>query len=483
MTQRVNKEIETYDLKQLPLDNKWMNSIPANVANRRQILPILKLNGRIHVACSDLNNVQGLQFAKNHFKEEITPILVEAAQLREKIKELNLSATRVDQDLDSTVQASNDIFEVAQSRGASDIHIDVDKEYAMIRFRIDGLIEDYQKLTLAEYQPLMSRLKILAKMDIAEKRFPQDGYIKYESANSKLELRAATLPTKYGEKMTLRLMNMGSASLSLEKIGMLPEDLVTMEMQLAKPHGIILLTGPTGSGKSTTLYSALVRTMNGKQPNIITIEDPVEYDLENVSQVQVDNEKITFADALKSVLRHDPDIIMVGEIRDAETASIAIKAAITGHLVLSTLHTNSAPSVITRLIDMGVESFLLAATLRLAVAQRLVRKLCSQCSAESTIHKQQAFALGNLKLEGEKCREAIGCIYCAGKGYTGRLGLFEMLEVTPEITQLVSQKANESAINEMMKKQGGNTLMEDGVKKILTGHTSISEVLKVCTVD
>jgi type II secretory ATPase GspE/PulE/Tfp pilus assembly ATPase PilB-like protein len=473
------------DMSQVKVDLFWSSKINPTVAIRRQVLPFLLMDGKLHVACADINSPNALRAIEQASEYPLTVLAAEPESLKKAIKKIygnKISTVSVKQDGDETRQLSASILDAAILMQASDIHIDPDKNDLSIRFRIDGKLVEHRTLEMSTFSSLMSRLKVISGMDIAEKRSPQDGYIKYESTLSEttVEMRAATLPTKYGEKMTLRLMSMNAHSVTLEKLGFKSDELSLLERVLDKPHGMILITGPTGSGKSTTLYSGLIKLKKEKPCNIITIEDPVEFDLTGVNQIEIDHQKLTFPSVLKSVLRHDPDVVMVGEMRDRETAEIAIKASMTGHLVLSTLHTNSAPGAITRLIDMGVEPFLVAATVELVVAQRLVRKLCEHCRVEREITAKEAFQLRNSKLEGQSCFDSKGCIYCGGHGYSGRIGLFELLPVNDILARHITDGVTEVDIRSYMKGQGYNTLLEDGSNKITEGITSILEVINAC---
>ncbi|MBL8829112.1 MAG: type II/IV secretion system protein, partial [Planctomycetaceae bacterium] len=298
-----------------------------------------------------------------------------------------------------------------------------------------------------------------------------------------IDVRVATLPTKYGERMTLRLLALQTTALTLERLGMSPHDLGCFEELINKPHGMILLTGPTGSGKSTTLYAALRKLIAQEQWNIVTIEDPIEYAIAGVAQVEVDSaDKVSFGKALRSVLRHDPDIVMIGEIRDRETADVAIKASLTGHLVLSTLHTNSAASVITRLTDMGVDRYLTAATVRLAVAQRLVRRLCQHCRRERTMTPAEAIALGRPEAAGTTVFEPSGCLYCANRGYVGRLGLFELLPVDETLARSVAEGADEAELMRHARAANIPQLTDDALQKLHAGLTTVREALSAVTV-
>lgn len=316
-------------------------------------------------------------------------------------------------------------------------------------------------------------------MDIAEKRSAQDGRLTtyVGSSRQRIEVRAASLPTRFGERMTLRVLGSQSTDLTLQSLGMSKEDLRVFSTATQRPHGLILLTGPTGSGKSTTLYAAIQQLLSSQGLNVITVEDPIEYEIQGASQVEVDSaDKVNFSKALRSILRHDPDVVMIGEIRDEETADTAIKAALTGHLVFSTVHTNTSAGVVTRLTDMGVQPFLVAATLRLAVAQRLVRKLCPVCRQARPITLEESLILGQPRLDGLTCFDPKGCVTCAGKGYSGRIGLFEILECSAELSKLIANGTSEADIAEEARQRGGRTLLDDGLSKILDGTTTVAEV-------
>jgi type IV pilus assembly protein PilB len=322
-------------------------------------------------------------------------------------------------------------------------------------------------------------------MDIAEKRAPQDGRFshKFGPTNQSLDIRVATLPTKFGERMTLRLLALQTESLTLERLGMSPRDLACFGEAIDRPHGMILLTGPTGSGKTTTLYAGLRKLIAHEDWNIVTIEDPIEYAISGVAQVEVDSgDKVSFGKALRSVLRHDPDVVMIGEIRDQETADVAIKASLTGHLVLSTLHTNSAASVLTRLSDMGVDRYLTAATVRLAVAQRLVRRLCSHCRQERPLTEAEARALDRPEAVGTTVFEPKGCLYCANRGFVGRLGLFELLPVDEDLARAIARGAEEPEIIAYAREHKVPRLVDDALEKLTGGLTTVKEALSAVSV-
>lgn len=372
----------------------------------------------------------------------------------------------------------------AVKQRASDIHIEPFEKFIRVRFRIDGTLHELPRPPLKWKHGIVARVKILARLDIAERRLPQDGHIKMkikEGGKERLiDFRVSTLPVKHGEKVVLRILDKSNLTLDLEKLGFEKEALEKFMYAITRPYGIVLVTGPTGSGKTTTLYSAL-SILNKPDVNIMTAEDPVEYDFPGLNQVQIREDiGLTFAAALRSFLRQDPDIIMVGEIRDEETASIAVKAALTGHLVLSTLHTNDAPSTITRLIDMGIPPYLVADSLVLIQAQRLVRKLCPKCKKpyKPSPDELRAVGLEPQDLEGKTVyRKGDGCEVCRGSGYKGREGIYEVMLITPEIREMILNRRPIAEIREKAREQGMLTLREAAMLKFLRGITSLEEVL------
>lgn len=372
------------------------------------------------------------------------------------------------------------LFQAVKER-ASDIHIEPFQKELKVRYRIDGIL--YQRLDPPKrYQSAMvSRLKVMAKLDIAEKRLPQDGRIPIKIADKDIDIRVSIIPTTFGERVVLRLLDKQSLLLGMGEIGLFPDQHQILQDLISRSNGILLVTGPTGSGKTTTLYAALSQ-INSPDKNIITIEDPVEYQLWGIGQIQV-NPKIglTFAHGLRSVLRHDPDVILVGEIRDAETAEIAIQAALTGHLVFSTLHTNDAASAATRLVDMEIEPFLVASVVRAIVAQRLIRVICSECKegyVPEPVLLQEA-AITTEQLKGGLVYRGKGCATCSETGYRGRTGIYEILLVSEAIRQLVMKKADSASIGRQAVEEGMRTLRQDGARKIIEGITTLEEVLRV----
>lgn len=379
------------------------------------------------------------------------------------------------------IKLVNHIMYQAVKRGASDVHIEPSEKEVRVRYRIDGVL--YTALTPPKrlQAALISRVKVMANLNIAEKRQPQDGRIAIKIADRSIDLRVSVLPVTYGERVVMRLLDKTKTFGMLSSLGMSERDFKVLEHAISQPNGILLLTGPTGSGKTSTLYSILSE-LNTPEVNIITVEDPVEYQMKGIAQVQVkESIGLTFAAALRSILRQDPDIVMIGETRDHETAQIAIQSALTGHLVLSTLHTNSAAATVTRLIDMGIEPFLIASTISAVVAQRLVRRLCETCKKP---YKPTADILRQVGLTEADARsvtfyQAIGCDACMNLGYKGRLAIFEVMQMTQAIMRLTLARAETSQIQEQARKDGMSLLLEDGVRKVKMGLTTIEEVLSV----
>ncbi len=383
------------------------------------------------------------------------------------------------------IKLVNSILYQAAKRGASDIHVEPFEKELSVRYRIDGVMYTVMTPPKRLQGALISRIKIMANLNIAEKRLPQDGRIDLKVAGKAIDIRVSVLPVAFGERVVMRLLDKSRSFAKLADIDFSERDYKVMEESISKPNGIIYITGPTGSGKTTTLYSILGE-LNKPEVNIITVEDPVEYQMAGIGQVQV-REKVglTFAAALRSILRQDPDIIMIGETRDQETAQIAIQSALTGHLVLSTLHTNSAPATITRLIDMGVEPFLIASSIHLAMAQRLVRKLCPNCKKVYTPSEQLLNSIGLSKKDAQSITfyEAIGCDECSQTGYRGRLALFELMSMTPGIARLTMERADTAQLRRQAQSDGMTLLVQDGLRKIKQGLTTIEEVLSVATIE
>jgi type IV pilus assembly protein PilB len=379
----------------------------------------------------------------------------------------------------SVIQLVHRVIKEGVERGASDIHFEPQEDEMRVRYRIDGVLQEAATVPASAIPAVTSRIKILSDLDIAERRIPQDGRISLEVSDKPIDLRVATLPASYGEKVVMRILDQSKVMIQLEQLGMLPQALERFTKAFGQAHGAVLVTGPTGSGKSTSLYGAL-NQLNTIEKHIITIEDPVEYQLQGITQVQVNNKAgLTFASGLRSMMRADPDIIMVGEIRDRETAQIAIEAALTGHLVLSTLHTNDAPGAITRLIEMGVEPFLVGSAVDCVVAQRLARLLCEECKQRTTITSEVMRANGfNVGLDLE-AYEPVGCARCGGSGYKGRIGLYEVMWVSDAIRSLAVSREPAETIMHAAVHEGMMRLREDGLEKVRRGMTSIAEIARV----
>ena len=401
----------------------------------------------------------------------------------------NLDAKADAIDLAVIAQAANDnaVVELVQSilmiairDKASDVHFEPFEDEFKLRYRIDGVLYEMQEIPKGLATALVSRVKVMSKLDIAERRLPQDGRIELHLGEAPVDLRVAVLPTMFGESVVLRVLDRSNVQLSLDKVGLREDDLERFRLLINKPNGIVVVTGPTGSGKTTTLYAAL-NELNSVDVKILTAEDPVEYDVEGLIQCQVNTEQeLTFAKLLRSFLRQDPDIILVGEIRDLETAQIAIQASLTGHLVLTTLHTNDAPSTILRLVDLGVETFLLTATIEAVVAQRLVRRVCSKCKEFFTPTEEQLMelALRPADVEGRKFARGRGCETCMKSGYKGRMALFEIMTMDDELRELVIKQASTRVLRTEARKRGMRTLRESGLLGIYDGQTTIDEVVR-----
>jgi type IV pilus assembly protein PilB len=491
---------EPLDMDQVRIDPAWALKIPAALALRRLVLPFASVSGVVYVACQDLQDRSALEAVERSVRLPICPQTADPASLRRALNRIfgnaaaggaptvrrgSDAAAAGDPDNEGAMALCDELMHVAMVRQASDIHIDPEEKHVQVRLRVDGVLERFRMLPNAALSGLISRFKVLGGMDIAEKRAPQDGRFTYRlgSTGQAVDVRLASLPTKYGERMTVRLLALQTDSLTLERLGMSPADLTCFLQAIEKPHGMILLTGSTGSGKTTTLYAALRRLIGQRELNVVTIEDPIEYEIAGVAQVEVDSaDKVTFGKALRSVLRHDPDVVMIGEIRDRETADVAIKSALTGHLVFSTLHTNTAPSAVTRLADMGVDRYLIAATIRLAVAQRLVRRLCPRCRQPRELIEAEAVALGNPQAAGATVYEPGGCLYCADRGFVGRIGLFEMMPVDEALSRQVAAGADEGTIVAEIRRRKVPRLVDDALAKICAGEATVREVLAAATV-
>jgi type II secretory ATPase GspE/PulE/Tfp pilus assembly ATPase PilB-like protein len=380
------------------------------------------------------------------------------------------------------VEICNELMEIAYERNASDIHIDPEENITLVQLRVDGVLETLRKMPKSLHSPIISRFKILSRMDIAERRMAQDGrfFQCLGPQQRRIHIRAASLPTTHGERLTLRLLAVETEQLTLNKLGMSELATRTFATYTAQRQGMILLSGPTGSGKSTTLYAALRHRMANHPGRFITVEDPVEFDIVGVAQIEVDTaDKVRFDTVLRNILRSDPDVIMIGEIRDLGSADVAIKAALTGHLVFSSIHTNSASGVVTRLIDMGLEPFQVAATVRLCIAQRLARRLCQHCRQPRKLAAPEAAAIGRPEAANATVFEPKGCDRCKGRGYQGRIGLFELLPIDEDLARRIVEGASEAEISRRAREKKIPGLRDDAAAKLLAGVTSFDEIIAV----
>ncbi|HEY1098563.1 MAG TPA: type II secretion system ATPase GspE [Myxococcota bacterium] len=388
-----------------------------------------------------------------------------------------------DDDEAPIIRLVNSLFSQAVKERSSDIHIEPFETSMLVRFRVDGVLKEIVKPPKRFQNTILSRVKIMAGLNIAEKRLPQDGRIRLKIAGKDIDVRVSTVPTTYGERIVMRLLDRSSVLRDLDAIGFSPRNYAVMSQLINKSHGIILVTGPTGSGKTSTLYACLAK-INSPDLNILTIEDPVEYQLKGIGQVQVQAKiGLTFAGGLRSFLRQDPDVIMVGEIRDKETAEIAVQASLTGHLVMSTVHTNDAPGAVTRLVDMGVEPFLVASSLIGVLAQRLVRTICPKCSEEYVPTAEEVRSVGLDPRRVTTFRRGRGCSNCQGSGYRGRLGIYELMLIDEEVRKLILQNVDSGTLKNKARDKGMRTLLEDGVDKVLAGVTTCEEVTRVTQED
>ena len=436
-----------------------------------QIEPVIATPRDITTAIDKyFGNTEAMKVAEKFVKERKEQF----AERRKEEEEANADVSNA-----PVVQLVNKIIEQAERQRSSDIHIEALEDHVRVRFRIDGVLKKTMEYDIALLNAIVARIKIIGGMDISEKRKPQDGRITSVVDNVEYDIRVSVLPTVYGEKVVMRLTQKKALNRDKKDLGLAPDELVQFDRILQHPHGIILVTGPTGSGKSTTLYTALSE-LNTEDVNIITVEDPVEANVDGINQVQVNNKAdMTFANALRSILRQDPDIIMIGEIRDNETAEIAVKASITGHLVVSTLHTNSSASTITRLEDMGVEPYLIADSVIGVIAQRLVRRLCPKCKKSRMATEVDLEALGLPEDREAVVYEPVGCHMCNNTGYYGRIGVYEIMEITPELKEIISKHGNANEIKEVALQQGMRTLHMSAAKYVLSGVTSISEMKRI----
>ncbi len=491
------------------IDPALLPLVGEDEAERLCVIPMFKVRDTLTVAMAEPQNLPTIDRLRQLTGCRIRPVLALEPNILEFVKKYAGGDVDVDEFLTSLVDANVDVIEhervdegpttdldkmvegspvinlvnvallTAIKDKASDIHIEPSKAGTRVRYRIDGVLRDLMKPPPGMHAAIVSRIKVIGKMDIAEKRLPQEGRVRIVAEGRDIDLRVSSMPTLLGEKLVVRILDKANLHVKLEDLGFRPENLLVFESILKQPHGLVLVTGPTGSGKTTTLYSAL-DLIRSPELNIITVEDPVEYQLDLINQVQV-NERVgmTFARALRTILRQDPDVIMVGEIRDEETARVAVQAALTGHLVLATLHTNDAPGAIARLLDMNIESYLLASALNGVVAQRLSRTVCPGCASKYYPTEQVMADAGLLEHTGKTFRRGAGCQQCHNSGFQGRMGIYEVMPVTPAMRRMVHRAAPSHELREKCREQGSLSLREEGVILAMEGKSSLEEVLRV----
>jgi len=496
-------DLDFVELIDYPVDRSAVTMVPAAVCRRHKVLPIGVRDGSLILAMEDPGDVFAIDDVRAGLRMGVDPVVAEKNDLRAAIDrylraddELNdLTSTLEEERAHETaaditdgpdddvpiVRFVNLLVSQAITDHASDIHIEPSETDVRIRYRIDGVLHEMQPAPKAIQNGVISRLKIMSEIDIAERRKPQDGRMSVRHGGRQIDLRVATLPTVWGEKVVMRILDNSNTSMSLRDLNLLERNFDVYAESYSKPYGMILVTGPTGSGKSTTLYTTL-NAVARPEINVITVEDPVEYRMKGINQVQVNPKAgLTFASALRSILRSDPDVVLLGEIRDHETAQIAIEASLTGHLVLSTLHTNDAPSAITRLTEMGIEPFLVGSAIDCVVAQRLARRLCDRCKTPTAYSPLQ---LAHLKFrvgpdENPTVYQPVGCQQCSNTGYRGRIALHEVMSVSEEIERLAVSRASSAEIGRVAREQGMLSLRQDGWEKAKLGLTSVEEILRV----
>jgi type IV pilus assembly protein PilB len=510
-------KVPSVDLAGMEIDDAVVKIIPADIARKYTIFPVTKAGATVTVAMIDPTNVFAMDDVKFMTGYKVEPVVASETSIRaaidryygsthaielkkvmedlseesggdlevlEEEEDLDLATLEEESEQAPVVKLVNIVLTDAIKRGASDIHIEPYEKDYRVRYRIDGILYEMMHPPLKLKEAITSRVKIMAKLDIAEKRLPQDGRIKIKTKISgktkDLDFRVSVLPTLFGEKIVMRLLDKDKLMLDMAKLGFEPDSLRRFEQAILKPYGMVLVTGPTGSGKTNTLYSALQR-INTPEVNILTAEDPVEFNLVGINQVQMKEQiGLNFAASLRSFLRQDPNIILVGEIRDFETAEVAIKAAMTGHLVLSTLHTNDAPSSINRLMNMGIEPFLVATSIHLVAAQRLVRRICTFCKEPTEVPPAGLINVGFSDHEARalKLFRGRGCDRCSGTGYKGRIGLYEVMEVDDEVRELILSGASAYELRQKAIQNGMTTLRMSGLQKIRDGVTTVEEVVR-----
>lgn len=491
------------------IDPVLVKAIGEEECERLSIIPMFKVHDMMTVAMAEPQSLPTIDRLRQITGCKINPVLALGSNIREFLKKYESGEVNVDSFLTSLAESDVEVVEketidegpvtdldkmvagspivnlvnvallTAVRDGASDIHIEPDKKGTRIRYRIDGLLRDLMKPPMGMHAAIVSRVKVIGKMDIAEKRLPQEGRVRIVAEGREIDLRVSSMPTLLGEKLVMRILDKANLRVRMEDLGFRPECLDAFKRMLKQPHGLVLVTGPTGSGKTTTLYSAL-DLLRSPELNIVTIEDPVEYQLDMINQIHVhESIGLSFARALRSILRQDPDVIMVGEIRDDETARVAVQAALTGHLVLATLHTNDAPGAVARLLDMNIEPYLLSSAINGVVAQRLARTVCPSCATKYYPSEHALMDAGLTEKTGRAFRKGAGCGQCHDSGCKGRLGVYEVMEVTPDLRRLIHSAAPSHVLRDKMNSTGIMTLRQEGVLLAMDGKCSLEEVLSV----
>ena len=509
MSSTVNGHVspfETISLEGRRIDDALVDLVPGEFARKNQILPLTDDGQKLTVALGSLDNFSAVQDLEVLLQRPIEPVLTDPNLLKEKIDEIYLekilSQLSGGNDNETAIADGEDVTDLADltkmagetavvqminlifvKDGASDIHIEAYEKEVKVRYRVDGMLQETMRPPKRMHSALISRIKILGEMNIAERRLPQDGRIKLTLASRQIDVRVSILPTVFGERAVMRILDKGTAMLGLQELGVASDVLDRYRKVISQPYGIVLATGPTGAGKSTTLYASLQEIWS-PTTNIITVEDPVEYQVPGISQMQVrSNIGLTFASGLRSIVRQDPDVIMVGEIRDHETADIAIHASLTGHLVFSTLHTNDAPGAVTRLLDMGVEPFLISSSLIGVIAQRLVRRNCPFCSKPvdpPSFEIVEALGITPEELKTGNFREGKGCEKCNNTGFKGRQGLYELFVIDEPLKKMIVERKSSNELKSYaIQHQGLRTLLTDGKLNVLNGKTTPKEILRV----
>ncbi len=500
-------EVPFVNLKKEKIDEKVLHMIPEVMAKSAGVIAFKQTDKGVKVGMTNPDNSEVLHMLQKRFGQSVLPYYITEpdfhnaltdyskgmtdvfADMLERLKDSSL--TREDRD-DATVEMVDQLLQYGYQNRVSDIHVEPGEKNILVRFRIDGVLHDVLDLPKEVFELMLTRIKILSKMRTDEHRAAQDGKLRFTTKEERVDVRVSIVPTSHGENIVMRLLSFKSRTFGLSDLGLSGEDLKKVNKAIKHPHGMILVTGPTGSGKTTTLYGVM-KILNKREVNIATIEDPVEYDVVGITQIQVNTKtNLTFAQGLRALVRQDPDIIMVGEIRDEETAGIAVNSAMTGHLVLSTLHTNDASTTLPRLLDMNIEPFLVASTINVAIAQRLVRKICVKCRVSYTLADKEVKAIENeihlfeifkTKTGGDlttaRLYKGAGCKVCGDTGYSGRVGVFEVLEMEDNIKQLILKRASSDDILAAARENGMTTMMEDGIRKVFAGETTLEEVLRV----